>query len=56
MLNNLLTVLELTGITALGAMIFLDLVAAAKRRPSPVKIPARINRHRRSDLPGANSL
>jgi hypothetical protein len=47
MLNNLLTVLELMGVTALGAMIFFDLVAASKRRPSPVKIPARINRNRR---------
>ena len=47
MLNNLLAVLELTGVSLLGTMIFLDLVAASKRRPSPVKIPVRINRRLR---------
>jgi hypothetical protein len=47
MLNNLLLVLEVTGITALGALIFLDFVTAAKRRPSPIKIPVRINRRGR---------
>jgi hypothetical protein len=47
MLSHLLIVLELMGITALGAMISFDLVAAAKRRLSPAKIPVRIIRHRR---------
>jgi len=47
MLNNLVIVLEFTGIAALGAVIFFDLVSTSKHRPSPVKIPVRINQRRR---------
>jgi len=47
MLNNLLIVLEFIAVTTLSAVVFLELVAAAKRRPSPLKIRARINRNRR---------
>jgi hypothetical protein len=47
MLNNLRIVFELIGVTTLSVIIFLDLVTAAKRRLSPVKVPAKINRNRR---------
>ncbi len=47
MFNNILAILDLMGVAVVGTMIFLDLVTAAKRRLSPIKIPARIHRNRR---------
>ncbi len=47
MLTFVVAVIELIGAAALGTIIVADLVAAAKRRLSPVKVPAKTNRPRR---------